>query len=58
MHNFKEDLVDKSKLAQHTYEEGHGLGWEETRVLDIESNSRYRKHKESAHMACLTNPIS
>jgi hypothetical protein len=28
------------------------------RILEIESNSRYRQYKESAHMACLTDPIS
>jgi hypothetical protein len=27
-------------------------------ILEIESNSRYRKYKESAHMTCLTNPSS
>jgi hypothetical protein len=27
-------------------------------VLEVESNSRYRKYKESAHMACSTNSIS
>jgi hypothetical protein len=32
--------------------------WEEARILEIESNGRYRKYKESAHMLCLTNPIS
>jgi hypothetical protein len=32
--------------------------WEEARILKIESNSRYRKYKESVHIACLTNPIS
>jgi hypothetical protein len=26
--------------------------------LEIERNSRYRKYKESAHMACLTSLIS
>jgi hypothetical protein len=26
--------------------------------LEVESNSKYRKYKESAHMACSTNPIS
>jgi hypothetical protein len=34
------------------------VGWDEARTLEIESNSRYRKYKELAHMACLTNPIS
>jgi hypothetical protein len=31
---------------------------EYARILEIKSNSRYRKYKESAHMACSTNPIS
>jgi hypothetical protein len=31
---------------------------DEARILEIESNSRYRKYKESAHIACRTNPIS
>jgi hypothetical protein len=51
-------FLEKSKLAQHAHEEGHRIGWDDARILEIESNSRYRKYKESAHMACLTNPIS
>jgi hypothetical protein len=31
-HNLKEDL-EKSKLRQHTYEEGHRVGWDKTRIL-------------------------
>jgi hypothetical protein len=50
--------VEKSKSDQHAYEERHKVGCDEARILEIESNSRYRKYKESAHMACLTNPIS
>jgi hypothetical protein len=57
-HNLQLGLLEKSKLAQHAYEEGHRVGWNDARVLEIESNSRYRKYKESAHMACLTNSIS
>jgi hypothetical protein len=57
-HNLKEGILDKSKLAQHAYEEGHRVGWDEPRVLEIESNRMYRKYKESAHMACLINLIS
>jgi hypothetical protein len=34
------------------------VNWDEARILEIESNSRYRKYKESAHTACSTNPIS
>jgi hypothetical protein len=50
--------LEKSELAQHAYEEGHMGGWDEARILEIESNSRYRKYKESAHIASLNNPIS
>jgi hypothetical protein len=53
-----EGPLEKSKLAQHAYEEGHRVGWDEARILEIESNSRYRKYKELIHMACLTNPLS
>jgi hypothetical protein len=44
--------------AQHAYEEGHRVVWDDARILGIESNRRYIKYKELAHMACLTNPIS
>jgi hypothetical protein len=57
-HNLKEGLLEKSKLAQHAHKEGHRVGWDETRILEIESNSKYRKYKEAAHMACLINLIS
>jgi hypothetical protein len=45
-HNLKEGLLEKSKLAQHAYEEGHRVGWVQARILEIESSSRYRKYKE------------
>jgi hypothetical protein len=57
-HSLKEGLIQKSKLAQHAYDEGHEIGWDEARILEVENNSRYRKYKESAHMGCLTNTIS
>jgi hypothetical protein len=57
-HNLKEGLLEKSKLARHAYEKGHRVGWNEDRILEIESNIRYRKYKESIHMACSTNPIN
>jgi hypothetical protein len=57
-HNLQQALLEKSKSAQHAYEEGNRVGWDDARVLEIESNSRYRKYKRSAHMACLTSPIS
>jgi hypothetical protein len=57
-HNLRQVLLEISKLALPAYEEGNVVGWDEARILEIGSNSRYRKYKESAHMACLTNPIS
>jgi hypothetical protein len=27
-HSLKEGLLDRSKLAQHAYEEGHRVGWD------------------------------
>jgi hypothetical protein len=57
-HNLKEVFLEKSKLAQHAYEEDHRAGWDEDMGLKIEINSRYRKYKELTHVACLTNLIS
>jgi hypothetical protein len=42
-HDLQQGLLEKSKLAQHTYEEGHRVGWNEAMILEDESNSRYRK---------------
>jgi hypothetical protein len=50
-------LLEKSKLAQHGYEGAHKEDLDETRILEIESNSRYKKCKELTHTACLINPI-
>jgi hypothetical protein len=41
--NIKEGLLEKSKLAQRACEDGHNVGWDEDRILEIEINSRYRK---------------
>jgi hypothetical protein len=41
----------QSKLAPHTHEEGHRVGRDEARILEIESNRKYRKYKEPTHMA-------
>jgi hypothetical protein len=45
-------------LAQHAFEEGHQISWNEAKILQIEVNSRQRKYKESARMACMENPVS
>jgi hypothetical protein len=56
--NLRVGLLEKSKLTHHAFEEGHRVVWDEARNLENESNSRYRKYKELAHMAWLTSPIS
>jgi hypothetical protein len=57
-YNLKQGLLEKSKLAKHAYEENHRVSWDKARVLEVEHNTRYKKYKESAHMACSTKPIS
>jgi hypothetical protein len=32
-HNLKEGLLEKSKLVQDAYEEGHRVGWDEARIF-------------------------
>jgi hypothetical protein len=32
-HNLKEGLLEKSKLAQHAYKEGHRVIWDVARIL-------------------------
>jgi hypothetical protein len=54
--NFKEGLLEKSKLAKHPTR-GHRVISDEAMILEIESNSRYRKYKKPAHMAYLKTPI-
>jgi hypothetical protein len=56
-HNLNEGLLEKSKLAQHACKGGHRIGWDEVTLLKVESKSRYRKYKEMAHMAYLSNQI-
>jgi hypothetical protein len=58
IHNLQQGLLEKSKLAQHTYEESHRVGWDNARILEIKRNTMHRKYKISANMVCLTNPIS
>jgi predicted GIY-YIG superfamily endonuclease len=42
-HNSQEGLLEKSELAQHAYEEGHRVGWDEAMILEIRTNGRYTK---------------
>jgi hypothetical protein len=43
-HNLQQGLLEKSKLAQNAYEEGHRVGWDDARILEI-SNSRYKHNR-------------
>jgi hypothetical protein len=36
-------MFGKSKLAKHAYKEGHKMCWKQAKVLQIESNTTYRK---------------
>jgi hypothetical protein len=38
-------ILEKSKAAKHAYEEGYGVGCDVARILEIVSNTRYRKYK-------------
>jgi hypothetical protein len=57
-YSLTQSLLEKSKLAQHAYEGGHKIYWNEAKVLQIEPNTTYRKYKESAHMSLIGHPIS
>jgi hypothetical protein len=57
-YSLTQGLLEKSKLAPHAYEEGHKICWKETKVLQIEPNTTYKKYKESAHMSLVDHPIS
>jgi hypothetical protein len=57
-YNLTQGFLEKSKLVQHAYEEGHKICWNEAKVLQIGPNTTYRKYKESAHMSLLDHPIS
>ena len=46
-------LMQKNKVVEHLYEEGYQIGQNEARILQIESNSRYRQYKELIQKSCL-----
>jgi hypothetical protein len=43
--------LERSRLAQHMYEEGNQVCWKESRLLKIESNNTCTKYKELAHIS-------
>ena len=56
--NLKQGHLEISILAQHDYEEGHWVGWNEANILQTWPNTRYRKYKESAHATYWETTIS
>jgi hypothetical protein len=54
---FQTDLGSGYICSQHVYE-SHKIFWKEAKVLQIEPNTTYRKHKQSAHMSLVDHPIS
>jgi hypothetical protein len=42
-YNLTPGPLEKSKSAQHAYEEGQKMCWKEAKVLQIEPNTIYRK---------------
>jgi hypothetical protein len=57
-HSLRESPLEKLKVVQPAYEEGHRVGWDEAKILEIEINSKHRLYRESTDMACLANLIS
>jgi hypothetical protein len=57
-YNLTQGLLEKSKLDQHAYEQGHKICWKEAKVFQTEPNTTYRKYKESTHMSLIDLPIS
>jgi hypothetical protein len=51
-----QDLFQKLKLAQHAYEEGHSLCWNEDKAFQIGTNNVSRKHKEVTNMSMAAQP--
>ena len=44
---------------QCAYGKGHKAGWNETKILHVETNSRYRKYKVITYASKMTssNPV-
>ena len=44
--------IDKSKIAEHSWEQKHRFQWNKASIINKEENSRIRKLKESAFIHC------
>jgi hypothetical protein len=56
--NLEVGHFERSRVAQHLFEENYLVLWEEAKILETEKNPVYRKKKKAVYMACLQNPIS
>jgi hypothetical protein len=57
-YNRTQGLLEKSKLAQHSCEEGHKICWNEAKILQVDSNTTYSKYKEPTDIALLDHSVS
>jgi hypothetical protein len=60
-YNMTQGLLEKSKLAQHAYEENHRIFWKEAKVFQIEPNTTYKNTRNPPTYVCWTirsvNPV-
>jgi len=56
--NSEEGHLERSILAQHSFEKNHCIVLKEAKILEAEINSVYRKYKKAAYLSCLQNPIN
>lgn len=50
--------TDKSRLAQHVWDEHHRVKWDEASIIAKEDRTKKRKLKEAAFMVTTNNTIS
>ena len=50
--------IDKSKMAEHSWEKKHRFHWDKASILSTEENSRIKKLKESTFIHCTDHVIS
>ena len=48
--------IDKSKIAEHSWEQKHRFQWDKASIISTEENSRIRKLKESAFIHVISQP--
>lgn len=48
--NLEEVHLERSRYAQHSFEENCQIIWKEAKILETETNSLYNKYKEVAYV--------